>query len=94
MEKAVREIRSGRCEIAVFLIHARTDTRWFHDVLLPNAVELHFVKGRVAFVGPDGRGEPSPFPSLISVLTPDPFQPVRVKTWETKDPAQTKLETG
>ncbi len=32
--------RGFEAEIAVFLIPARTDTRWFHDIVLPNAREI------------------------------------------------------
>ena len=31
------------------LIPARTDTKLFHEVILPNASTIHFVKGRVVF---------------------------------------------
>jgi len=93
IQKALGELIAGRIEIAVFLIHARTDTRWFQDLVLEQAEELYFIRGRVAFVGPDGRGEPSPFPSLIAVLKP--YVPTgfpKARSWVTRDPAQTKLE--
>ena len=52
-------------ELAVYLIPARTDTRWFHDICLPHASEIRFIKGRVHF---DGAKNPSPFPSMIVVF--------------------------
>jgi hypothetical protein len=36
-------------ELAVFLIPARTDTRWFHDIVLPHAREIRFLRGRLKF---------------------------------------------
>jgi hypothetical protein len=49
----------------VFLVPARTDTRWFHDVVLPNAREIRFLRGRLKF----GDAENSaPFPSMIVVF--------------------------
>ena len=52
-------------ELAVYLIPARTDTRWFHDICLPHASEIRFIKGRVHF---DGAKNPSPFPSMIVIF--------------------------
>ena len=52
----------------VMLLPARTDTRWFHELLYqrPN-VELRFVRGRLKFG--DGRNS-APFPSLVVVFRP------------------------
>lgn len=53
---------------AVLLVHARTDTRWFHDWVYGKA-ELRFVKGRLKF----GNAKTSaPFPSLIAIYRPRP----------------------
>lgn len=50
----------------VLLVHARTDTRWFHNFVLGKA-ELRFVRGRLKF----GDGTQSaPFPSLVAVYRP------------------------
>lgn len=50
----------------VLLIHARTDTRWFHDWVY-NKAELRFVKGRLRF---GGSKNSAPFPSLVAVFRP------------------------
>jgi len=50
--------------VAVMLIHARTDTKWFHDLVVPNATEIRFVKGRLKF---SNKGS-APFPSLVAVF--------------------------
>lgn len=48
----------------VMLLPARTDTKWFHDWILPFA-EVRFVKGRLKF----GQGKNSaPFPSMVVVF--------------------------
>lgn len=52
-------------DVAVYLLPARTDTRWFHDVCLPFAKEIRFIRGRLRF----GEAENSaPFPSMIVVF--------------------------
>lgn len=57
--------RAPEAEIAVFLLPARTDTKWFHDIILPNAKEVRFVKGRLKFG--DAKNS-APFPSMIVVF--------------------------
>ena len=57
--------RGLEAEIAVFLIPARTDTKWFHDLVLPNAREIRFLKGRLKFGGATFN---APFPSMIVVF--------------------------
>lgn len=57
--------RWAECEIAVFLIPARTDTRWFHEICLPFAREIRFIKGRLRFG--DGKYH-APFPSMLVIF--------------------------
>lgn len=57
--------RATEAEIAVFLLPSRTDTKWFHDLILPNAKEIRFVKGRLKF---GGAKNPAPFPSMIVIF--------------------------
>lgn len=57
--------RASEAELAVFLVPARTDTRWFHDICLPNATEIRFIRGRLRF----GDGKyPAPFPSMLVIF--------------------------
>ena len=53
--------------IAVMLIPARTDTRWWHENINcnPNA-QVRFLKGRLKF---GGAKNPAPFPSAIVIFT-------------------------
>lgn len=57
--------RATEADVAVFLIPSRTDTKWFHHIVLPNAAEIRFVKGRLRFGGSKGC---APFPSMIAIF--------------------------
>jgi len=57
--------RGLEANLAVFLIPARTDTKWFHEIVLPRAREIRFVKGRLKFG--DAKNS-APFPSMIVVF--------------------------
>lgn len=57
-------------ELAVYLIPARTDTRWFHAICLPHADEIRFIKGRLTF---GGAKAPAPFPSMVVVFRNAPL---------------------
>ena len=71
-EKAIHELSNGKTEIAVFLLHARTDTKWFHEYVIGGAQELHFIRGRVKFEHPlTHKANSSPFPSIIAVFYSD-----------------------
>lgn len=48
-------------DLVVMLLPARTDTKWFHELVLPNA-SVEFIKGRLKF---GGGQSPAPFPSMI-----------------------------
>ena len=51
----------------VCLLPSRTDTKWFHELVLPNAQEIRFIRGRVKF---EGMQAGAPFPSLIVIFHP------------------------
>jgi len=48
------------------LIHARTDTNWFHDWVYGKA-ELRFLRGRLHFNGSKWN---APFPSMLAIYRP------------------------
>lgn len=62
MDKWLR--RGLEAELAVFLIPARTDTRWFHELVLPKASEVRFIKGRLKF---GDATNSAPFPSMLVI---------------------------
>jgi phage N-6-adenine-methyltransferase len=48
-------------DLVMMLLPSRTDTKWFHEFVLPNA-DIQFLKGRLKF----GAGTtPAPFPSIL-----------------------------
>ncbi len=52
-------------DVAVYLLPARTDTRWFHSIVLPRAAEVRFIKGRLKF---GGSKNSAPFPSMLAIF--------------------------
>lgn len=57
--------RWSDAELAVYLIPSRTDTRWFHDIVMPHAKEIRFIRGRLKF---GGAKNSAPFPSMVVVF--------------------------
>jgi DNA N-6-adenine-methyltransferase (Dam) len=58
--------RATEAALAVFLLPARTDTRWFHDHVLSRAQEIRFIKGRLRF---GDEKNSAPFPSMVVVFS-------------------------
>jgi site-specific DNA-methyltransferase (adenine-specific) len=65
LEKALLEIKKGNMEIAVFLLPAYTDVKWFHEIVLPYSEEIRFIKGRLKF---GEHSDTAPFASMIVVF--------------------------
>lgn len=65
IERCSDEARRGALVVA--LIPARTDTRYWHDVIMQTASEVRLVKGRLRF---DDGSNPAPFPSAVIVWWP------------------------
>ena len=51
----------------VCLLASRTDTKAWHDLVMPSAAEIRFVKGRLKF---GGSTNSAPFPSVVVVFSP------------------------
>lgn len=51
--------------LVVCLLPARTDTSWWHDYIIPKAISIEFIRGRLKF---GGHENPAPFPSAIVVF--------------------------
>lgn len=60
VRKAHIEASTGRCKV-VALLPARTDTKWFHELIL-GKYEIEFIKGRLRF---SGSKNSAPFPSML-----------------------------
>ena len=57
-------VKADEAEIAVYLLPARTDTRWWHEYAM-RAEEIRFLRGRLKF---GGSKNTAPFPSVILVF--------------------------
>jgi site-specific DNA-methyltransferase (adenine-specific) len=62
IQKYLRKAWEADC--AVYLLPARTDTKWFHEFCL-KASEIRFIKGRLKF-GDSKNG--APFPSMVVIF--------------------------
>ena len=69
VRKASKEVKYGNCPIAVMLLPARTDTKWYHEFIYHAerdrfypGIHVSFLRGRLKFVGAQ---YPAPFPSMI-----------------------------
>ena len=60
---------SQYAEVIVGLLPARTDVKWFHDFILTKA-EIRFLKGRLKFVGSNGKASSATFPSIVVIWRP------------------------
>lgn len=62
--------RAEEAQIAVFLVPARTDTRWFHDICLPRAKEIRFIRGRLYNRVEEGlpNNNAWPFPTMLVIF--------------------------
>ena len=67
--KALLEIRRKNSEIVVFLLPVRSDSDWFHDLVLPNYEEIRLIRGRIKFEkDKHGKLNNAPFPSCIIIF--------------------------
>ena len=65
IEKALYEIDQGHTFLAIFLVFARTDTKWFQDLIYGKHA-YQFVRRRIKF----GEGKTdAPFPSMVVYIT-------------------------
>lgn len=62
LKKAIHEWRLGKT--VVLLLPSRTGTDWFHECVIPFAVEIRYIRGRLQF---DDCGVNAPFDSIIVV---------------------------
>ena len=63
IKKAYQE--SLKNKICVMLLPVRTDTKIFHDIILPYADQIRFIKGRLKF---EQYKNSAPFPSMIVIF--------------------------
>ena len=49
IEKGLKEMQEKRATTIVYLLPVRTDTQYWHNLILPNATEIRIIKGRLNF---------------------------------------------
>jgi phage N-6-adenine-methyltransferase len=73
IKKAIYETQVKKYASEVWmLIPARTDTKWFHDLVMAQASDIYFVKGRLNFDMKRNQKHvkgSSPFPSMLCRFT-------------------------
>ena len=65
IEKALLEIEKGNTYLAIFLVPARVDTKWFQELIYGKHA-YKFIKGRLKF---GDSTNSAPFPSMLIYLT-------------------------
>ena len=63
VEKCHQQATMGK--LVIMLIPSRTDTQWFHDIILENQYQVRFFKGRLMF---GGCKTAAPFPSMLVIM--------------------------
>jgi phage N-6-adenine-methyltransferase len=64
LKKGLWHLSQRDCELLVYLIPSRTDTRWFHEYCI-KASEIRFLRGRLKFG--DAKNS-APFPSMLAIF--------------------------
>lgn len=64
--KGMEESKRGKS--SVFLVPARTGSKWFHELVLPVAKEIRFMRGRVNFKQNGDKKSSPPFDSMIVIF--------------------------
>lgn len=67
IRKGAFEAKQNRQRV-VFLVPARTDTKWYHEIVLQEARQIIFVKGRIQFTMPGKKKNSATFPSMVIVF--------------------------
>ena len=66
MKKCAEQIKRKEVWSIMVLIPARTDTKWFHEIVMPHAYLIYLIKGRFNFrVDNAVEGANAPFPSML-----------------------------
>jgi len=60
IRKAIEEAKRPEVKVIVMLLKSDTGTKWFHDLLMPNA-KIEFLRDRIRF-----NGERAPWPCLLA----------------------------
>lgn len=62
------------CKSIWVLVPARVDTKWFHDLVIPNANEVYLIRGRLNFIHDSSiKDSNAPYASML----------IRIMPWKT-----------
>jgi len=68
LSKCALEIQNPDVKSIYVLIPARTDTKWFHELVIPHAAFIYLIKGRLNFIHGDAvEAANAPFPSMLLI---------------------------
>tara|TARA_R110000823_G_C15753121_1_gene482092 strand:+ start:187 stop:624 length:438 start_codon:yes stop_codon:yes gene_type:complete len=65
IKKGIEEVEKGNSKKLVYLIPIRSDTKYWHNLIMPYAKEIRFVKGRLNF---NESKSPAPFPCVLVIF--------------------------
>lgn len=66
LDKCANEIERDEVNSIFCLIPARTDTKWFHEKVMPHAYIVYLIKGRFTFGHESSvKGANAPFPNML-----------------------------
>ena len=65
IKKGISEIKNGNAKKIVYLIPIRSDTKYWHDLIMNYATEIVFIRGRLNF---NGSKSPAPFPCVLVIF--------------------------
>lgn len=66
LQRAYTMWSAGACAAVVLLLPVQTHLAIFHDLVVGHA-DVLFLRDRVRFIGPEGRRDRAPFPSMIVI---------------------------
>lgn len=73
LERAHGEWSVGRVSTVVCLVPVRTDSALFHDRISADA-DIYLLRGRIRFLDPRGRAQPTPFSLMVLTFGTSPTQ--------------------
>lgn len=65
LKKGLEELKKGNASKLVYLIPIRSDTKYWHNLIMPYAKEIRFIKGRLNF---NDKKSPAPFPCVLVIF--------------------------
>ena len=65
IKKGISEIKNGNAKKIVYLIPIRSDTKYWHDLIMNYATEIVFIRGRLNF---NESKSPAPFPCVLVIF--------------------------